>query len=369
MKYFNCWSGNLAQMFMVLRQWMASLCQVGFTFMYRQRMRGWASATHQQSQKDWRKEWWILYFCSGLTRTQKAGPWAARSDWKQTDPNPGSKEEPPTSADKSILWAGLRLRPSATHGGGRRKARRHVNDKPVYPHDRFVCDIWVQSKCQADFTPVCSNETIITCLQVWEAVIMDLPYSMPLSMNISPMVKKVRFLFWWLFIVLSVLLPFILQPLSAHLVQRCCSEPKSLKWRHCASNYNNNPKNVSHRCSELAEIENAAGTRLVPEPWLSWDQTPPNPRTVPQLQSGLKTSVSITYLCTRWNPVWAHAAPHWGSRSRQRLELPGELKYTEHHTFLILFSPVSSEAADSSTALWKKIFQGCIITVVSGGYE
>lgn len=42
----------------------------------------------------------------------------------------------------------------------------------------------------------CSNETIISHLQVHKAVIMYLPYSMPLSINISPMVRKVKFLFW-----------------------------------------------------------------------------------------------------------------------------------------------------------------------------
>lgn len=69
----------------------------------------------------------------------------------------------------------------------------------------------------------CSNETIISCLQVFKAAIINLPYSMPLSINISPMERKVRFLFWWLFIVLSDLLPFIHRPLSAYVVQKCCS--------------------------------------------------------------------------------------------------------------------------------------------------
>lgn len=66
----------------------------------------------------------------------------------------------------------------------------------------------------------CSNETIISYLQVHKAVIMYLPYSMPLSINISPMVRKVKFLLWWLSIVLSGSLPFY-TPTS---VCMCCSE-------------------------------------------------------------------------------------------------------------------------------------------------
>lgn len=40
----------------------------------------------------------------------------------------------------------------------------------------------------------------------------------------------------------------------------------------------------------------------------------------------------------------------WASRSRQCLGLPGEVKYTQLYTFLILFSSVSSKALDSPTA-------------------
>lgn len=44
------------------------------------------------------------------------------------------------------------------------------------------------------------------------------------------------------------------------------------------------------------------------------------------------------------------------SRSGQCLWLPGELKYTELYTFLILFASVSSKAADSLTSLAKRCF-------------
>jgi len=44
---------------------------------------------------------------------------------------------------------------------------------------------------------------------VYKTVIRNLPYSMPLSINISPMVRKVRFFFWLLSIVLIYSPPFI----------------------------------------------------------------------------------------------------------------------------------------------------------------
>lgn len=127
-----------------------------------------------------------------------------------------------------------------------RQAGRFVNDNLVYPQKKK--NIWTKSDasvmCEYSqntrqiFIPVCSNETIISCLQVYKAVKMNLPYSTPLSINISPMVKNVRFLFWWLSIVLSSLLPSIRRPLSAHLVQKCCSELQTHNRRQCASNYN-----------------------------------------------------------------------------------------------------------------------------------
>lgn len=105
------------------------------------------------------------------------------------------------------------------------KGGRCVNDKPCLPTAKYIssyircCIRWdVKMSCR-----FCSNEIIISCFQVHKAVIMNLPYSMPLRINISPMERKVRFLFWWLSIGLSGWLPFINRPLPACVVQKCCS--------------------------------------------------------------------------------------------------------------------------------------------------
>lgn len=110
-----------------------------------------------------------------------------------------------------------------------RKGGRCVNDKPCLPTAKIYfklhqmphplrCEL--AAKMSGRF---CSNEIIISCFQVHKAVIMNLPYSMPLRINISPMVRKVRFLFWWLSIGPSGWLPFINRPLPACVVQKCCS--------------------------------------------------------------------------------------------------------------------------------------------------
>lgn len=95
--------------------------------------------------------------------------------------------------------------------------QQNISDSTQKPHPLW----WVLRTKMPNRS--CSNETIMSYLQVHKSVIMYLPYSMPLSINISPMVRKVKFLFWWLSIVLSGSLPFIHRPLSACVVQRCCS--------------------------------------------------------------------------------------------------------------------------------------------------
>lgn len=134
---------------------------------------------------------------------------------------------------------------------------------------------------------------------------------MPLSTNMSPIVRKVRFLFWWLSILTGNSQSFIHRPKSA------CVAHKWFPDNHITGDTVHpittagldNQRNLSHCISEvISELKKSSSWG--PAVWktqITGEKKRNRQSTSMPAQSSLKRlqqSVSIRHLCYRWNSVW-----------------------------------------------------------------